>query len=102
MTVGQRVTTNDRLIATGNIELKGQILSGLERRERFAVVRSKVKGINVVALFHLLRDLKFTDAVPKGFALFDLLELRGGGLDLQLEMLAGKASLLALEISGAQ
>jgi hypothetical protein len=81
---------------TGNVELKGEILAGTERRERLFVVRDEMEGTDFVTL--LGRSLGFQQKLgAKSVDSVAILREAGDGIEnqdhvlVQLQLVAGRA-----------
>jgi hypothetical protein len=86
----------------GQVQLESNVLAGLELGQRPAIVRREIKRMHVLAFADFLQDLKFPDAVPEEFALFDFPRFCPGGLNLDFKPLAREGLLLALEREPAE
>ena len=99
--VGERIATDERLVASRDVELEGKILTGLERGNRLAVMRLEVEGEDVLALGGLLHDGKFSAAIPHQAGFLGVLLTQPSFLHLQAQPLHGRALLPAI-IEGAE
>jgi len=81
--------------------LEGEILAGLELRQRPAIVRREVKRVDVLAFANFFDDLKFSKTVPDELDLLDFPGFCLGGLDFEFEPLAREGLLFAFEYEPA-
>jgi hypothetical protein len=82
--------------------LEGDVLAGLELRQRPAVMRCEVKGVNVLAFANLFNNLKLSITIPDQFDLLDFFGAGFGDLDFRFEPLACERLLLAFESKPAK
>ena len=82
--------------------MEGEILAGLERGQRTAIVRLEVKSVHVVALRNFFEDGKFADAVPAGLGFGGGLAAEFGFNDLRAEFFGGDFLLDAFAIEPEQ
>jgi hypothetical protein len=95
-TIGKRIATNQRLVAPGNIELKRQILAGLERGKGLAVVSFEVEGADVFAFICFFRHGEFAVAVPVRFDLLGFLAAQFDFADLETRLFESQALLASI------
>ena len=95
--VGKGVAADDRLAQAGKVDLKGNVLAGLEGRERAFVVRGEIKRGHAFAFDDLFGHLEFAAAIPYELDLFGFETAQFGGFDLLEQAFAGQRLLAAFE-----